>query len=95
MDQKSDDGAPSSNRSTKAALLRAACEAMGGVSALAARLEISEAMLRKYASGAFEMADPLFLRAVDVLLEERERRYEWAAAPAPALKAAPDGRADA
>jgi len=87
MDEKRNIGAVSPNGNTKAALLKAACDAAGGMSALAPRLGISEAMLRKCMSGAFEMPDPLFLRAVDVLLAEREQRFD--------AKSVPDGRADA
>ena len=91
MKSNHDGGAGPADGDTKTGLLKVACEAAGGLPALAARLGISEAMLHKCMSGGFEMPDSLFLRAVDVLLEERERRYDWAAAPKPV----PDGRADA
>ncbi|HXS52369.1 MAG TPA: hypothetical protein VN782_07550 [Usitatibacter sp.] len=90
MDGKNEDGAGSSSANTKAALLDAACQAAGGLAALAGRLGISEAMLRKCMSGTFAMPDPLFLRAVDVLLEERERCFDLA----PPAEQLPDGRAD-
>jgi hypothetical protein len=86
MEGNSGDGGPSSS-TTKERLLQAACDAAGGTRAFAERLQISEAMLRKYMSGAFEMPDPLLLRAVDLLLEERDA--------APDARPAQDGHADA
>jgi hypothetical protein len=77
------DGAASQAGSTKSRLLHAACELAGGSAALAARLGVSEAMLRKYMSGVFSMPDNLLLRAVDLLLEEREQSAELAPPPAP------------
>ena len=56
---------------TKARLLQAACEAAGDAHRLAGRLGISEAMLRKYLGAQFPVPDPVFLTAVDFLLEKR------------------------
>jgi len=55
-------------------ILQAACEIAGGAEALAARLGISEPMLRKYLSGAFPVPDPLLLRTMDIVLADRESR---------------------
>jgi len=84
------DDTASEMRNTKARLLQAACDAAGGPQAFAARLEVSEAMLRKYLSGAFQMPDPLLLRAMDLLIEERERFFE----AKPKERPGPDGGAD-
>jgi len=89
MGERKHDGTGVPHGNTKVALLEAACQAAGGAPALAARLGISEAMLRKWMSGTLSMPDPLFLRAVDVLLEERERRFDWP----PRAEPAADGRA--
>jgi hypothetical protein len=57
---------------TKVRLLQAASEAAGGTGPLSDRLGISEAMLRKYISGVFPLPDPLLLRAVDFILQDRD-----------------------
>lgn len=64
---------------TKHRLLLAACDAAGGAGPLAQALGLSEAMLRKYMSGAFPLPDPLLLRAVDFILEERESQLTHSA----------------
>lgn len=71
--------------STKVELLRAACAAAGGARPLADRLGVSEPILRKYMAGSFPLPDFLLLRAVDVLLEEREGQL-------PAMSRPPMGR---
>lgn len=70
---------------TKLQLLRAACEVAGGSAALAERLGISHAMLRKYMASGFELPDGLLLRTVDVILADHEARLGAppAAVPSP------------
>jgi len=53
-------------------LLHAASQVAGGVTPLAERLGISEAMLRKYVAGVFPLPDPLLLQALDFIEEHRE-----------------------
>jgi hypothetical protein len=55
---------------TKLRVLMAAGEAVGGTDALAARLGISPAMMRKYMSGGLQLPDLLFLRAVDCIVPD-------------------------
>ena len=50
-------------------LARAAAK-LGGVDALAARLEISEQVLRHYITGREPVPDALLMRAIDVILED-------------------------
>ena len=69
---------------TKLRVLRAACDAAGGAAALAEHLGVSEPMLRKYMNGVFPLPDPLFLRAVDYVLVEREPHPPVSSAVAPA-----------
>lgn len=53
-------------------ILQAASEIAGGNGPLADRLGISRAMLQKYMSGVFPLPDGLLLRAVDMVLAERD-----------------------
>lgn len=57
---------------TTVRLLQAAAEIAGGNRALARRLGISETLLGKFMSDSLELPDPLLLRAVDVILENRQ-----------------------
>jgi len=50
-------------------LARAAAQ-VGGVAELAARLNLSSRALREYVTGRLAVPDALFLRALDVVLEE-------------------------
>jgi hypothetical protein len=55
-------------------LLRAAVEIAGGAPALAQRLGISEKALGIFLADARELPDAVLLRAVDIILEDRESR---------------------
>lgn len=66
---------------TSLRLLRAAAEAAGGTDLLAARLGISEAMLRKYMAGTFPLPDPVLLRTVDFILESRDAGFPLSSGP--------------
>jgi transcriptional regulator with XRE-family HTH domain len=59
---------------TAARLLRAAAEIVGGRRALAERLGIAESLLARYMAGTRLLPDPLLLRTVDVILEDRRYR---------------------
>ena len=56
---------------TSVRLLRAAAEIAGGTKALAQRLGIGEIMLSKFLAGV-DLPDPLLLRAVDIILADRD-----------------------
>jgi DNA-binding transcriptional regulator YdaS (Cro superfamily) len=56
---------------TTVKLLRAAAEIVGGDKPLAYWLGVSEALLARYMADERELPDPLLLRAVDVILEDR------------------------
>ncbi|MGQ0545723.1 MAG: hypothetical protein ACT4P3_10365 [Betaproteobacteria bacterium] len=58
---------------TTVRLLQAAAEVAGGNKALAERLGISETLLSKFMADLVELPDPLLLRAVDIILEDRSR----------------------
>jgi hypothetical protein len=53
-------------------LLRAASEIAGGDKALAERLGIGETLLAKFMDDSVELPDRLLLRAVDIILADRE-----------------------
>jgi hypothetical protein len=57
---------------TTVALLRAASEIAGGEKALAECLGVSETMLAKFMADSFELPDLLLLRAVDLILANRQ-----------------------
>lgn len=59
---------------TTVELLRAASQILGGDSALAARLGIPETLLSKFLTGTRELPDATLLRAVDIILAERQNR---------------------
>ncbi|HEX2198321.1 MAG TPA: hypothetical protein VHG88_06850 [Burkholderiales bacterium] len=66
-------------------LLEAASEAVGGNKALALRLGISPTLLSKFMADSHELPDVLLLRAVDIILEDRQSRLLTSAGP-PALQ---------
>jgi hypothetical protein len=57
---------------TTVTLLHAASEIAGGDRALAECLGVSETMLAKFMADSFELPDPLLLRAVDIILANRQ-----------------------
>ena len=57
---------------TTVGLLRAASDALGGPKALAEQLGISEAQLLKYLADNPPLPDALLLRAVDIILADRQ-----------------------
>jgi hypothetical protein len=67
---------------TSARLLQAASEVLGGNRMLAGRLGISETLLAKFMADERELPDPLLLRAVDLILADRESRFSLAVQPA-------------
>ena len=69
---------------TTVQLLQAACEIAGGEDALAERLGIGPTLLARFISGRRTLPDGLLLKAVDVILADRQCR------PAPPLSAAPE-----
>jgi hypothetical protein len=70
---------------TTVQLLQAAAEIVGGNGALAARLGIGEALLGRFMTGGRELPDALLLKAVDIILADRQTR-----SPA---RGKPDGQA--
>jgi hypothetical protein len=63
---------------TAVRLLRAASDMLGGAKALAQRLGIRETLLHQFMAGVHDLPDPLLLRAVDIILEERQFRLALA-----------------
>lgn len=59
---------------TTARLLRTASELVGGNKALAERLGVSETLLSRFIADSYELPDPLLLRAVDIILADRQSR---------------------
>lgn len=57
---------------TTVRLLKAASEIAGGNRALADRLGVSEALLSKFMADSRQLPDPLLLRAVDIILADRQ-----------------------
>jgi hypothetical protein len=53
-------------------LLEAACGIVGGRTALAERLGIDEVLLERYMNGRRALPDALLLRAVDIILADRQ-----------------------
>jgi hypothetical protein len=53
-------------------LLEAAAGIAGGTRALAERLDISETTLERFLDGSRELPDALLLRAVDIILADRQ-----------------------
>jgi hypothetical protein len=56
-------------------LLKAASEIVGGPLALADRLGIDEALLVKFLADVRPLPDPLLLKAVDIILADRQNRF--------------------
>lgn len=59
---------------TTVKLLHVAAEIVGGEKRLAERLGIGETLLSKLLADLLELPDPLLLRAVDIILAERQSR---------------------
>ena len=57
---------------TSIRLLQAASDIAGGNEALAKRLGVSEALLSAYMADRRALPDPLLLRAVDIILADRQ-----------------------
>lgn len=60
---------------TSVKLLKAAAEAAGGNRQLAAQLGIGEKALAMFMADQRELPDPLLLRAVDIILADRQSRF--------------------
>ena len=73
---------------TTVELLKAAAEIAGGDQALAMRLGISDTLLAKYLNGSRPLPDSLLLRAVDIILADRQNLGRGAT---PAFGAGPAG----
>jgi hypothetical protein len=73
---------------TTVRLLHAASEILGGHTPLAERLGLSETLLSKFLADDIELPDPLLLRAVDIILEDRQSRYSPASPPLQAARGA-------
>lgn len=67
---------------TTVKLLRAASEIVAGDAALAELLGIGQTMLSVYMADGRELPDRLLLRAVDIILAERQSRSALAGCPA-------------
>jgi hypothetical protein len=77
---------------TSVRLLQAAAEIAGGNRALAKRLGVTEVLLSAYMADRRPLPDPLLLRAVDVILEDRQLgRLQATAFNAPRPRVAGDG----
>ena len=59
---------------TTVKLLQAAAEIVGGDTALANRLGISERLLSRFLADRRELPDHLLLRAVDIVVADRQSR---------------------
>jgi len=59
---------------TSVRLLKAAAEIVGGTDALAGRLGVTPVRLAMMLEDRIMLPDPLLLRAVDIILEERQVR---------------------
>lgn len=67
---------------TTVRLLEAAAEVAGGRRALAQRLGVGETLLSRFMSDTRQLPDPLLLRAVDIILEDRQCTRPFASQPA-------------
>ncbi len=77
---------------TTVSLLRVAAEIVGGTRALAEELDIGETLLSKYMADSPPLPDLLLLRAVDIILADRQSRLKPPAPPALATgRTNPDG----
>jgi transcriptional regulator with XRE-family HTH domain len=59
-------------------LLRAAADVVGGEKALARELGISEKLLSRFMADFISLPDPLFLRAVDIVLDRQQSELRLA-----------------
>jgi hypothetical protein len=59
---------------TSRQLLHAAAEILGGKNVLAGRLGVEPDLLDSYMSGSRALPDALLLRAVDIILADRQQR---------------------
>lgn len=59
---------------TTVKLLEAAAEIAGGNGALARRLGVGETLVAKFLADTVHLPDPLLLKAVDIILEDRLSR---------------------
>ena len=59
---------------TSRQLLHAAADILGGKSLLAGRLGVDQDLLDSYMAGSRALPDALLLRAVDIILAERQQR---------------------
>lgn len=59
---------------TTVQLLQAAADVLGGPRALALQLGIGESLLARFMNGSRELPDALLLRAVDIILADRQFR---------------------
>lgn len=66
---------------TTVQLLHAAADIVGGEDALAERLGIGPVLLARFISGRRELPDGLLLKAVDIILADRQARPPLAARP--------------
>ena len=66
---------------TSVKLLKAAAEVVGGNRALAAHLGIGEKLLAIFMADQRELPDPLLLRAVDLILADRQAQFRPANPP--------------
>ena len=66
-------------------LLQAAVEILGGEGPLAERLGISRALLSAYLHDSRPLPDSLLLRAVDIILEDRQARFALGTTSGPKL----------
>jgi hypothetical protein len=74
---------------TTVELLRVAGEIVGGKEALARRLGIGQALLANFMRPDKDLPDPLLLRAVDIILADRQQRAGRVHTPARDLSKAP------
>ena len=66
---------------TSVKLLQTASEIVGGDRALARHLGIGDTLLFKMMAGSQELPDYLLLRAVDIILADRETRFSSSQVP--------------
>jgi hypothetical protein len=66
---------------TSVRLLQVAAEIVGGEAALAGVLGIGDTLLAKFMADRLELPDTLLLRAVDIILADRQARLFGAAQP--------------
>jgi hypothetical protein len=55
-------------------MLKAAAEIAGGVHALALELGVTESLMLRFMDGTHPLPDKLLLRAVDIILADRQER---------------------